>query len=113
MSISSSLALLEPLDGQSWRDIQGFRIHYERGGEELSWCDDRLLDHIQGVCQRKLAERSIGIVLQLTSWFVDNKWRTELYSEEGNKVTEEDYYDGETPAESILAAYCACLQELA
>ena len=53
-------------------------------------------------------ESSLKLLMSL-----DPQWRTELYNEDGDKVTEEDYYDGETPAESILAAYCACLQELA
>lgn len=48
---------LQNVDIDLWREIQGFRIHYELGGQELSLCDDRLLDHVQGACQRAIAAR--------------------------------------------------------
>lgn len=117
MSISSSLALLKPLDGQSWRDIQGFRMN--KHGPDRELCDLEVQDHIQGVCQRKIDERQWDLHQQAASDIgyraTITIWKKVECQKAGTcyRPLKEVVGKGESHAEAILACYVACLQELA
>ena len=110
MSLESSLKLLMSLDPKSWRDIQGFRMN--RHGPDRELCDLEVQDHVQGVVQRKIAERGFGLRQDYTPWYSARR-RYQAFVSFGTQNGEMKEGEGENHAEAILAAYCACLQELA
>lgn len=92
---------LQKVDIDLWREIQGFRIH--PGGPELTLCDDRLLDHIQGACQRAIAARP-GWTYQVQNY---NRFFHIAYVVGDGR---EESAQADFPAKAILAAYVAAMR---
>jgi len=108
------LERLEKVDINLWREIQGFRIHYERfGGPELTFCDDRLLDHIQGACQRAISSRRSSDFSHDWFWKIqyidDNIYEATIY----NRIESLTEMEGQSPAQAILSCYIKALEEQA
>ncbi len=103
------LQTLQTLDPDTWRQIQGFRIQHERRtGEELTECDERLQDVVQGMVQRAVVAKGWA---WKTEYLPGVKKYIAVVIRENECYTDDRYQSsGDTPCAAILRCYVECLE---